>query len=416
MMRHGFRKAFGTLRATATRKAAADPAAAAAMSDSVSVYQNALRVNIIEGFFARQVKVKLPFVIAGAYSMVALMQAWYGTQDNPNQPVFEGSFKTKKNPAALAEFYQAEELLHIIAVHPIFFRLFMDKVDVDPNEMTEDTALLKHEEAVGSEGPGAETHLSVKFLGMEVSFEVIQQEEEIDGEDVVTSFCRHERFIDWVPILSEFGKKILLWDQTWKFEFNRLEDGDYEVRHVCTRFLGPFPIRIIIWFHQRYVLWACEKYINGTDFGDEEADMDKQQAIMANIPAHAVNEFISTLAAEKAKKVDAMRNDRMAEYQKLEEAERELKALRKWMYNPASDMKLLKRNVSTPGAVGAKQSNTQLVVGDKQAQEAVAVAMRDAKSNKAISSALQDLEKKSEEFAAKGEVPIWKRDLGRMAA
>ena len=62
---------------------------------------------------------------------------------------------------------------------------------------------------------------------MEVSFEIIQQEEEIDGEDVITHFCRYERFIDWVPILSEFGKKILLWDQTWKFEFDRLEDGDY---------------------------------------------------------------------------------------------------------------------------------------------------------------------------------------------
>jgi hypothetical protein len=413
MMRHMLRKSFGTLRTTAARKAAVDPAAAAAMSDSVSVYRNAFY-----GFFLREVKVKLPFVIAGGYSMVALMQAWYGTQDNPNEPVFEQSFITKKDPAALAEFYQAEELLHIIAVHPIFFRIFMDKVDVDPNEMTEDTALLKHAEAQGSEGPGAETHLNVKFFGMEVSFEIIQQEEEIDGQDVVTNFCRHERFIDWVPILSEFGRKILLWDQTWKFEFNRLENGDYEVTHRCTRFIGPFPIRIIIWFHQRYVLWACEMYINGTDFGNEEADMDKQQAIMANIPAHTVKEFITTLTAEKAKKVEAMRNDRHAEYEELEEEERELKALKQWMYNPASDMKLVKRKVVTPGAVGG-QSNTSLVVGDKEAQQALSVAMRDAKTNKAISSALKDLQNDSDlEFAGKkgkGEVPLWKQNMRGLA-
>ena len=56
-----------------------------------------------------------------------------------------------------------------------------------------------------------------------------------------------------VPFLNEWGRKILLWDQTWKFEMNRLEDGRYEVKHVCTKFQGPFPIRLIIWLHQRYV-------------------------------------------------------------------------------------------------------------------------------------------------------------------
>jgi hypothetical protein len=250
-----------------------------------------------------------------------------------------------------------------------------------------------------------------------VSFEIIQQEEEIDGEDVITYFCRHERVIDWFPILSEFGKKILLWDQTWKFEFTRLEDGDYEVTHLCTKFIGPFPIRIIIWFHQRYVLWACEKYINQTDFGIEDADMDKQQAIIANIPAHTVKEFISTLASEKAKKVEAMRNDRMAEYEEVQEAERELKALKKWMYNPSSDMKVLKRNVAAPGK-GGPQENSQLVVKDKQAQKALATAMKDAKTNKVISSALKDLQAQDLQYAEKErkEKPLWKqnKDLARL--
>merc|ERR1719235_2252785 len=296
---------------------AADAAASrAAVADSVGVYKKGFHDNIIVPFtnlMTYEVKMsgtsfgQLPLVLLSGCSVVALLQTWYGTQDNPYQPVFEESFTTKCDPEALVEFYEAEELLHIIAVHPIFFDLFMSKVDFDTAEMSEETALLPTMEAEGTAGVEAEVHLNVKTLGMEVSFEIIKLEDEIDGEEVMTHFCRHERFIDWFPILNELGTKILLWDQTWKFEFNRLENGDYEVMHKCTKFTGPFPIRIIIWFHQRYVLWACEKYINGTDFGNEEADMDKQQAIISNIPAHTVKEFISTLTAEKQKKVEAMR-------------------------------------------------------------------------------------------------------------
>jgi len=219
-----------------------------------------------------------------------LLQAWYGTQDNPYQPVFEESFVTKKDPEALVEFYEAEELLHIIAVHPIFFDLFMSKVDFDTAEMTEETALLPTKEAEGTAGVEAEVHLNVKTLGMEVSFEIIKTEEEIDGEEVLTHFCRHERFIDWVPFLNEWGTKLMLWDQTWKFEFDRLESGEYKVTHKCTKFAGPFVVRFIVWLHQKYVIWACEQYINKTDFGKEDADMDDQQWIIANIPFHIAKE------------------------------------------------------------------------------------------------------------------------------
>ena len=38
-----------------------------------------------------EVKLKLPTVLAGGYSVVALMQAWFGSQDDPRYPVFEGS-------------------------------------------------------------------------------------------------------------------------------------------------------------------------------------------------------------------------------------------------------------------------------------------------------------------------------------
>ena len=39
-------------------------------------------------------------------------------------------FITDKNVDAVKDFYQAEELLHIIAVFPVFFDLFMNKVRV----------------------------------------------------------------------------------------------------------------------------------------------------------------------------------------------------------------------------------------------------------------------------------------------
>jgi hypothetical protein len=247
--------------------------------------------------------------------MVALMQSWYGTQDNPYQPVFEESFITKADPEALVEFYEAEELLHIIAVFPPFFDLFMGRVDFDTAEMTEETALLPTSEAQGTAGVEAEVHLNVKTIGMEVSFEIIKVEDEVDGEEVMTHFCRHERFIDWVPILNELDRltggilgdtKLMLWDQTWKFEFDRLESGEYKVTHTCTKFAGPFPVRFIVWLHQKYVIWACEKFINTTDFGNEEADMDDQQRIIANIPVHTVKEIVGHDTMKQRKDANAM--------------------------------------------------------------------------------------------------------------
>jgi hypothetical protein len=325
-MSFSMKRFFGTLRTTPQRKigsaltntnaasaAAEAMSSRAAVADSLSVYRDGI-IKPLVGLATYEVPVQLPFVILGGASMVMLMQAWYGTQDNPYQPVFQEKFITKKDPEALVEFYEAEELLHIIAVHPIFFSLFMNKVDFDTAEMTEETALLPTSEAEGTAGVEAEVHLNVKGLGMEVSFEIIKQEEEIDGEEVMTHFCRHERFIDWVPLLNELGTKILLWDQTWKFEFDRLENGDYEVTHKCTKFTGPFPVRAVVWLHQKYVIWACEKYINKTDFGVEDADIDQQQEIIANIPKHLVKEYSGVDTMQQKKDIQAMHEHGASEH------------------------------------------------------------------------------------------------------
>jgi hypothetical protein len=301
------------------------------------VYKKGVQDNVVSPFIrlmTYEVPVHLPFVLLGGCSVVALMQAWYGTQDNPYQPVFEEKFITKKNPEALTEFYEAEELLHIIAMHPIFFSVFMNKVDFDTKEMTEETALLPTSEAEGTAGVEAEVHLNVKTLGMEVSFEIIKQEEEIDGEEVITHFCRHERFIDWVPILNELGTKLMLWDQTWKFEFDRLESGEYQVTHKCTKFSGPFPVRLVVWFHQKYVIWACEKYINKTDFGIEDADIDYQQQIIANIPVHLAKEYTGVDTMKQRKDILAMQEDPNAEFWRLEAITNQRPGFRKFIKAP----------------------------------------------------------------------------------
>ena len=102
-------------------------ASRAAAADSMGVYRKGWQDNVahpLARVMTYQIPVQLPFVFLGGCSMVALLQSWYGTQDNPYQPVFKESFITKKDPEALVEFYEAEELLHIIAVLPPFFDLF----------------------------------------------------------------------------------------------------------------------------------------------------------------------------------------------------------------------------------------------------------------------------------------------------
>lgn len=225
----------------------------------------------------KPVVIALPWPFAFCGGCYAL-QHFFGSSDD----FFEGKFTTKKDPDDLVEFYQAEELLKIIAVHPFFFDLFMNKVDPDPEAIEQETALLSTEE----------THFRVKNLGMEVSFEIKQEESEIDGETKTTSFMRHERFIDWVPWLSDYGVKVLLWDQTWTYGFRRLQSGTIEVFHRGEKFHGPWPIRLIVFFHQFYVIWACEKYVNSDLFGSEVEDTDKQQDALSCIMLYAVKEMV----------------------------------------------------------------------------------------------------------------------------
>jgi len=318
----------------------------------------------------------LPLALAGVYSGNFWLQSKFGSEDD----FFEGRYVTKKDSDDIAEFYQAEDLLRIIAIWPFFFDLFMNKVEPDVASPTEDTALLSLEE----------THFNVKLLGMEVSFEIIEQEgESADGEMKVVSFMRHERFIDWVPLLKDLGIDIMLWDQTWVFGFNRHKDGTVEVYHRGERFSGPWLIRLIVFFHQSYVLWACEKYINGDAFGSD--DIDRQQEQLANIPRHVWRNFVARVRAEKEKTLEAQRKDPLQGGEAIAKTTAELEKLKDLSAGDPSicvAKRPIKRSVSKRGD---NASSTKLVVGDAATQEALQSAMEDAKGNLAIGDAVREL-------------------------
>lgn len=324
--------------------------------------------------FSKKVTLPLPIALAGGYATWVALQDHYGTADN----FFEGKFVSNKDPEDIAEFYQAEDLLRIIAIHPIFFDLFMNKVETDVNAPTEETALLSLDE----------TRFRVKLLGMEVSFEIIEQEEEVDGESRIVSFIRHERFIDWFPLLADLGVKVLLWDQTWKYGFETLPDGSIEVYHRCESFTGPWPIRLIVLIHQLYVKWACEKYINGESFGTE--DLDRQQEELACIPLHAVRTFIGKLRAEKEKSLEAKRKDVSQDASRIQEEEVELQRLQS-LSERAHTITVARRPLSRSMSSKSGVKSTKLVVSDAATQEVLASAMKEAKGNLAIKAAVDEL-------------------------
>jgi len=233
----------------------------------------------------RKVSVPMPAIIVGAFCFNNLIQDYLGTKID----FFHGSFITDKNPDDIAEFYQAEDLLKIIAIHPFMFSLFMDKVKVGESPESEEEAHLSMEES----------RMVVQNLGMEASFVISEEEEEIDGENVKTSFKRYERFLDYVPILHDEGNKVLLWDQTWTFGFNRTEDGRTEVYHTGHRYYGPWPVRVIIHLHQKYVLWACQQYLSLEAFGSDEDDaMEKREAWLQPSLVQAIGRVANWVGTE----------------------------------------------------------------------------------------------------------------------
>lgn len=340
--------------------------------------------------------VPMPLVFAGAYSCNHYMQTHLGSDTD----FFDGSFITDKDPDDIAEFYQAEDLLKIISIFPFLFNIVMDKVVPDAEEATEETALL----SVG------ETHFNVGLIGMEVSFEIIEHEEEgEDGESKLAAFIRHERFIDWVPILADYGVKVLLWDQTWKYGFRTLEDGKIEVYHHGESFLGPWPIRLIVMAHQYYVLWACQSFINGQAFGTD--DIDEQQEQMGNIPLWKYKEFVSLLRTEKEKELQKQESNVKQDSQAIAKVQSEIQKLRSLELRPSPTMSIKKAKAASP--FGGKIDKVRVVVHDKDMLDALETARHDAKENRTLNAAIKDLTTQREENIIRTKSSLRRKSLRR---
>jgi len=226
-----------------------------------------------------------PVVLFGAFCINNFIQDHLGTKDD----FFYGSFVTDKDPEAIAELYQAEDLLKIIAIHPFMFSMFMDKVRVGESPESEEVMHLSLEES----------RMIVDNLGMEASFVITEEEEEIEGKTVKTSFKRYERFLDYIPFLHDEGNMTVLWDQIWTFGFRRLEDGRTEVYHEGHSFWGPWPIRVIIHLHQRYVLWACQNYMASEAFGSEDDDaMERREELLQPSLVGSIGNLVNWAGAE----------------------------------------------------------------------------------------------------------------------
>lgn len=373
-----------------------------------------------------------------------VMQKLYGSGKN----TFDGRFIVRgKDTDALVEFYQAEELLHVMGIHPIIFELIMGRVMWwDPSEITEDTALLTANE---------DGHLSVRNIGMEISFQLTEQEETLpNGETVVNDFQRLERFVNYIPLLADFGFKHTICDHTWAFGFDRLPDGNVEVYHHCKEFKGWWPFRLGMWFHMTYTVWACESFLNSKEFGDDEL-MDEAQEHLAFLAPHIYGDLIDKLVSKKQNEVAEARrqaanwkrradaalkeeNKRLAAeaaeaevkaHEIAEAAEKHIDRLKSAKTKEANQIKIVRRPsvaaasagaagadaakparvrqkafvnrasgdvVTAPaqpaaGAAAAGESVKLVLTGDKDAQELLRKALLEAKHDPEVHQALKEL-------------------------
>lgn len=200
---------------------------------------------------------------------------------------------------------------------------------------------------------------------MEISFTLTEREETTaEGEKVVAFFQKTERFKNFLPFTP-----ILLWDQTQLYGYNRREDGKCEVFHRGEKFYGPFPIRLLVQLHARYVIWATEKHINSPVFGS--GDLEEQEHQRSNVPLHVVQDFFHRLSI--AQQI-AIETGKIAAGKSTEEAEATLKKLKKLQQTPTQIyVNTLKRANDNGGKL--KRTTSSIEVADPATQQAIDSAL-----------------------------------------
>eukprot|EP01063_Lacrimia_lanifica_P019938 TRINITY_DN27334_c0_g1_i1.p1 TRINITY_DN27334_c0_g1~~TRINITY_DN27334_c0_g1_i1.p1 ORF type:complete len:443 (+),score=180.79 TRINITY_DN27334_c0_g1_i1:77-1330(+) len=306
----------------------------------------------------RQAKARKGWLAVGALGASMLFPV-------QRQDFFDGRFTTAKDPADVMEFYSAEDLLKVLAVHPLFVKAGLSGV-----------------EFMDTPPDGWDAATWSPHTGMEVSFR-LDEEEDTAGE--VAYFQRHERFINYLPGLAYFGLKVLLWDQTWNFGY-RKKDGVCEVYHHGESFAGPWPVVALVELHQRYVLWACSKHVNSKAFGTDDIEVVDEQA--SHIPQHVFSQFLQALHRDLGDVLSTASADSVVE---LSESLEHLASMKESAAAESATMKETTAIDSDSGRVLSTQLALQ--VGDKHAEGVVqaALAQLDAGHTGAAKAALATL-------------------------
>merc|ERR1712176_238999 len=188
-------------------------------------------------------------------------------------------FTTTKDPDAVQDFYSTEDFLQILGIFPLAIHFVLAGVEWDTDK---------------------ENSMDV-WNSMNISFDITEKEiEGPDGETVVALFNKREHFINYVP-LCRCATAILLWDQVQNFGFQRMHDGTLKILHHGESFFGPWPVRLLVQLHARYVIWATERHINSPVFATE--DLEAQEHQRSNIPLLAVKEFITALRVQQEQEI-----------------------------------------------------------------------------------------------------------------
>ncbi|CAD7935696.1 unnamed protein product [Amoebophrya sp. A120] len=235
-----------------------------------------------------------PQFIAGFIGANCLLQYQFGST---NSTIIDDRFTCGKDPDALAEFYEAHDLLEVMMPVPMLFKFVMDQVTWDgvpPSD--EKPALLTMDES----------RCYVGLVGMDVGFEITREEDE---DDKLCNFVRYERFIHNIPFLADYYK-IPVCESTWKFGFRKLtseekglkgkkchapmDEPEYEVFHQCVGYGGFWLFRCLMYVHHCYIIWGCDKICNNWCFapGEDEAAEEEHRRQVACVPLYEIKRVL----------------------------------------------------------------------------------------------------------------------------
>jgi hypothetical protein len=299
--------------------------------------------------------------LAGAGTGAVLLQQQYGSADD----FFHHKFTTTKDPDKIVDFYSTEEFLQILGVFPFAITFVLAGVewatDVD--------------------------NVNTVWNSIQISFDITEREVETEsGETVVGFFNKRERFKNVVPFTN-----LLLWDQVQNYGFRRLPDGTIEVNHHGERFHGPWPVRLLVQLHARYVIWATEKHINSPLFGTD--DIEAVEAQRENIPYYVMNEFVKDLRVQQEKAIaeNTLKQDAAHKANELKSVQDEFAAEKRQLVATLAKLRELEAKAATLDGASLEVSTKSRNAQKGLRRQSTIINLSDQGAKDAIQSALNDI-------------------------